>query len=59
VPTKFSGPESRFDGLVFALSWRVYKEAKKSRGIEEKLLDRQQLKDGLDERLSKDFLDSP
>ena len=49
----------RLCGLAFALSGRVHKEAEESRGLEEKLLDRQQLKDGLAERLGNDFLDAP
>ena len=49
----------RLRGLTFAFSGRVNKEAQESRGLKEKLLDRQQLKDGLAERLGKDFLDAP
>lgn len=49
----------RLCGLAFAFSWRVNQEAEESRGLKEKLLDRQQLKDGLAKRLGKDFLDSP
>jgi hypothetical protein len=53
------GRGGRVRGLTFALSRRVHKEAEESRGLKEQLPDRQQLKDGQAEGLSKDFLEAP